>query len=221
MEIKRFIDHSLLRPTATASAIEALCREALEFEFYAVCIQPCYVALAKKILKNSEVKIANVIGFPLGANTTKVKVFEARDCIKNGADEIDMVLNIGWVKSGKFSAVEAEITAVKQEIGNKLLKVIIETCYLSDQEKKQACWAVLNAGADFVKTSTGFGTAGASFEDVKLIKETLGNNIKIKASGGIKNKETAKRYIELGVSRIGTSSGVNYVKESPQSIKKK
>ncbi len=215
MQLNQFIEHTLLKPTATPSDIEALCKEAMEFNFVAVCVAPCYVTLAKELLKNSNVKIASVIGFPLGFSTTATKVFEAADAVINGAEEIDMVINIGWAKNDDFLAVEKEIAAVKNKIEKKVLKVIIETCYLSDEEKKKACHAALNAGADFIKTSTGFGTAGASFEDVKLMKEIAGDKMKIKASGGIKDKETALRYIELGASRIGTSSGVNYFGGKP------
>ncbi len=150
-----------------------------------------------------------MIGFPLGAMSTEAKIFEAKDCIKNGADEIDMVINVGWLKSGKLDEVREEIQAIKNAIGTKILKVIIETCYLTDDEKVTACNLAVEAGANYVKTSTGFGTGGATFEDVILMKKAVGNKAKIKASGGVKDEATALKYIELGVSRIGTSSGPN------------
>jgi len=192
--------------------IQKLCDEAKTQGFYAVCVNGCHVSLAKKALENSKVKLAAVIGFPLGAMSTKTKVFEAKDCVLNGADEIDMVINIGWLKSKMYEAVGNEIQAIKLAIGDKILKVILETCYLTDVEKEKACSLSVEAGADFVKTSTGFGSGGATFEDVILMKRVVGNKAKIKASGGIKDKETALKYIELGVSRIGTSSGPTLLK---------
>ena len=208
MHLNKFIDHTLLKPTATIQEIKTLCSEALEYNFYAVCVNGCYVKTVKSVLKNSEVKIAAVIGFPLGAMSTAAKIAEAEFCIADGADEIDMVINIGWLKSGENKLVEDEISAIKKAIGNNVLKVIIETCYLSEEEKKASCQAALNAKADFVKTSTGFGTGGATPEDVKLMKEVVGDKLQIKASGGIKDKKTAINYINLGVSRLGTSSGI-------------
>ncbi len=208
MQIQDYIDHTILKPTATISDIEKLCKEAIDHKFYAVCVNGCYTKLAKKQLLDSKVKLAVVIGFPLGAMSTESKVFEAQDCIANGADEIDMVINVGWLKSGKFNLVQQEISSIKKAIGEKVLKVIIETCYLSKEEKIKACELALEAGADFVKTSTGFGTGGATLDDVKLMKEVVGSKAKIKASGGIKDKATALKYIALGVSRIGTSSGI-------------
>jgi len=211
MSLKKFIDHTNLKPTAQKSDIEKLCKEAIECAFYAVCLNGCHVSLAKKLLKGSQIKTVAVIGFPLGAMSTKSKVFEARDCIENGADEIDMVINIGWLKSKEFDAVRNEIKAIKEAIGNKPLKVIIETCYLTDIEKEMACNLAVDANADFVKTSTGFGTGGASLEDVALMKKVVGDKAKIKASGGIKTKEAALKFIELGASRIGTSSGPSLI----------
>lgn len=208
MQIQDYIDHTLLKPIATISDIEKLCKEAIDHKFYAVCVNGCHTKLAKKQLQDSKVKLAVVIGFPLGAMSTESKVLEAQDCIGNGADEIDMVMNVGWLKSGKFNLVQQEISSIKKAIGEKVLKVIIETCYLSKEEKIKACTLALEAGADFVKTSTGFGTGGATLEDVKLMKEVVGSKAKIKASGGIKDRVTALKYIALGVSRIGTSSGI-------------
>jgi len=211
MQIQDYIDHTILKPTATIQDIEQLCLEAKDNEFYAVCVNGCYVSLAKQELQNSAVKVAAVIGFPLGAMSTTAKVNEALDSVSNGADEIDMVINIGWLKSGKYELVEEEITKIKKAIGDTTLKVIIETCFLTEEEKIIATKATLNARADFVKTSTGFGTGGATLNDIKLMKSIVGNNVKIKASGGIKDKGTALKYIALGVSRIGTSSGVTIV----------
>ena len=211
MRLNQFIDHTLLKPTATHKDIESLCKEAIAHQFIAVCIPPSYLKNAKSVLKDSNVKLATVIGFPLGAMTTNAKVFEAKDALANGADEIDMVINIGMLKSGEVNYIEKEITEIKKAIGSKILKVIIETCYLTNAEKEAVCKAALNANADFVKTSTGFGTAGATFEDVKLMKKIGGDKMQIKASGGIKDRETAIKYIELGISRLGTSSGIKLV----------
>ena len=209
MHIHDFIDHTLLKPTATITEIKKLCKEGIEHKFYAVCVNGCYANLAKEQLRGSKVKVAAVIGFPLGAMNSEAKIFEAQDCIQNGADEIDMVINIGWLKSGKNDLVENEISKIKKAIGDKVLKVIIETCYLTKEEKIKACELAVKAGADFVKTSTGFGDGGATLEDVKLMKDVVGNKAKIKASGGIKDRATAMKYIALGVSRIGTSSGIS------------
>jgi deoxyribose-phosphate aldolase len=211
MQLANFIDHTLLKPTATLYDIKELCKEAITHQFYAVCVNPCHIALTKKELAKTNIKIAAVVGFPLGSNTTEVKVNEAIECIANGADEIDMVINIGWLKTAKYIEVEQEIGQIKRAIGTKLLKVIIECCYLTQEEIKMACQLAINAKADFVKTSTGYGTGGATFEDVCLMKEVVGNQIKIKASGGIKDRETAMNYIELGVTRIGTSSGIDII----------
>lgn len=208
MHLEKYIDHTLLKPTARPSDIIHLCGEAKTNGLYAVCVNSCYVPLAKKELEESEVKLATVIGFPLGAMATDSKVAEALYCIEQGADEIDMVINIGWLKSGLYEEVKNEIKEIKDAISTKILKVIIETCYLTDEEKRMACTLAIEAKADFVKTSTGFGTGGASFDDVQLMKDIVGNKARIKASGGIKDKITALKYIELGVSRIGTSSGI-------------
>ncbi|WP_036383874.1 deoxyribose-phosphate aldolase [Muricauda sp. MAR_2010_75] len=207
MFLPDFIDHTNLKPTALPSDIKTLCEEAITHGFYAVCVNGCHVSLAKKELENTKVKVAAVIGFPLGAMSTNAKVFEAKNCMENGADEIDMVINLGWLKSNHDDWVRSEIKSIKQDIGDTILKVILETCYLTTKEKEKACALAVEAGADFVKTSTGFGSAGAAFEDVILMKRVVGDKAKIKASGGIKDKETALKYIELGVSRIGTSSG--------------
>ncbi len=207
--LEKYIDHTLLKATATVEDIRNLCNEAITHGFHAVCVNSSYVALAKNLLGESEVKVASVIGFPLGAMSTEAKIAEATYCIENGANEIDMVINLGWFKSGNYKAVQKEILYVKQQIGHEhILKVIIETCYLSPEEIDIACGLVVNAKADFIKTSTGFGTRGASLEDVIRMKKNVGTKIAIKASGGIRDKETAMEYISLGVARLGTSSGV-------------
>lgn len=211
MQLNKYIDHTLLKPTALPSDIKELCFEAKENNFYAVCVNSCYVELAYSMLKDSEVKVAAVIGFPLGAMSTEAKIAEAKDCIENGADEIDMVINLGLLKAGHLKAVEDEIAVIKNTIGDHVLKVIIETCFLTEEEKQAACKAAIQAKADFVKTSTGFGSEGATPEDITLIKESVGNKLQIKASGGIKDKETAIKFIELGASRIGTSAGLELV----------
>ncbi|WP_037321808.1 deoxyribose-phosphate aldolase [Salegentibacter sp. Hel_I_6] len=212
MQLNQYIDHTILKPTALPTDIQRICEEAITHKFFAVCIPPCYIELARSILKKPNVKIATVIGFPLGAAATEVKVFEAKNAVQNGADEIDMVINIGMLKAGETDYIESEIAEIKNAIGTKILKVIIETCYLNAGEKEAACRAALISKADFVKTSTGFGTGGATFDDIKLMKKITGDAMKIKASGGIKDRATAVKYIELGVSRLGTSSGINLMK---------
>ena len=211
MELSQYIDHTLLKATATPEDIINLCNEAKEHNFYAVCVNSCYVSLAAEKLKNSDVKVASVVGFPLGASSLHAKVCEAEQAIKDGADEIDMVLNIGFLKAEKYSEVQNEIAALKKAIGDRTLKVILETCYLTDAEIRTACHISKKAGADFVKTSTGFGTGGATEEAVKIMVAEVGDSLKIKASGGIKDAATAKKYIEMGVSRIGNSSGIEIV----------
>lgn len=213
MDIASKIDHTLLKPEATLDMIEKLCNEALEFSFAAVCVNPYYVKKAKDLLKGSNVKVATVIGFPLGANIKEVKAFEAKKAIEDGADEIDMVINIGALKNKDYKAVKSDIEAVVEAVkGKAIVKVIIETCLLTEEEKTKACELSKEAGADFVKTSTGFSTGGATVEDVKLMKRIIGDTMKIKASGGIRDFETAKAMIEAGASRIGASSSVNIVK---------
>ena len=211
MEINKYIDHTLLKATATKIEIVKLCTEAKEYNFYAVCVNGCYVELAKQELQNSDVNIAAVIGFPLGAMTTEVKVFEAKNCIENGASEIDMVINVGKLIDGENKYVENEIRQIKEAIGNNVLKVIFENCYLSKEQIKTVSQLAVNAGADFVKTSTGFGNGGATFEDVIIMKEVVKNKAQIKAAGGVRDTETAEKYIKMGVTRLGTSSGVSLV----------
>lgn len=213
MNLNTFIDHTLLKPTATPDDITLLCNEALTYNFYAVCVNSCYVKLASKLLTNSNVKVVSTIGFPLGASSTTAKCSEAKQCILDGAKEIDMVINIGFLKQKLYKEIEEEISSIKKTIGQNILKVIIETCFLTDEEKRMACRLSLKAGADYVKTSTGFGTGGATENDVKLMVEEVGDKMKIKASGGVKDSATAIKYIDLGVSRIGTSSGIQIVTE--------
>ena len=212
MGLNKYIDHTILKATASSSDVQKLCEEAIEHEFYSVCVNGCYVADAKHLLQGTDVKVAAVVGFPLGAMTTAAKVFEAKEAVENGASEIDMVINVAKLKDGEFEYVENEIRQIKEAIGDNVLKVIIETCYLTDEEKVKACELALVAKADFVKTSTGFGTGGATYEDVKLMKSVVGDNAKVKASGGVRDKETAQKYVELGAERLGTSSGIDIVK---------
>ena len=209
--LENYIDHTQLKPSATTENIIQLCEEAKKYNFFAVCVNGSFVGLAKRELANSNIKIVAVVGFPLGATSPSIKVLETKTCINDGADEIDMVINVGILKSKDFKYVENEILAVKNEVGNRVLKVIIETCYLTNEEKKIACKLAMNAGADFVKTSTGFGSNGATTNDILLMKEVVKEHLKIKASGGISDKETALNYISIGVSRIGTSSGIKIV----------
>ncbi|GJH41565.1 deoxyribose-phosphate aldolase [Capnocytophaga sp. HP1101] len=213
MELNKLIDHTLLKATATIAEIETLCREAVEYDFYSVCVNSGYVATAKNFLAGTDIKVCSVVGFPLGAMSAKAKLFETEQALKDGSNEIDMVINVGWLKSGEVDKVREEIAALKQAVGtNRVLKVIIETCYLTDEEKRLACHLALEAGADFVKTSTGFGTGGATLADVKLMKECVQDKAKIKASGGIRDYETAMQYVNLGVQRIGTSNGIAILK---------
>ena len=211
--LNSYIDHTLLKPTATAAEIETLCEEARQFDFYAVCVNSCYLPVAKKALKGSGVKLAAVIGFPLGAMATEAKVKETVYCMAHGADEIDMVINLGWLRSGMHREIVLEIEKIKTAVGQGILKVILETSYLSEEEIRLACDLSLRGGADFVKTSTGFGPGGATPEAVKIMKESVGDRAGIKASGGIRDRETAMEYIEAGATRIGTSSGVKMMTE--------
>ncbi len=211
MKLQPYIDHTLLKPTARPEDIKRLCREAREYRFFAVCVNSVYVPLARRELEGSGVQVAAVIGFPLGAMATKVKIQEAAYCLEQGADEIDMVINLGWLTSEGYNEVLEELKSLRALTTGRVLKVIIETCYLSKDEIVKACELVVQSGADFVKTSTGFGTGGATFDDVALMKTTVGDKIRIKASGGIRDRESAQKYIEMGVSRLGTSSGTKIV----------
>lgn len=213
--VASMIDHTLLKPEATEEMIKDLCKEAKEYKFAAVCVNPFYVKLAKENLENSEVKVATVIGFPLGANAKEIKAYETSKAIEDGANEIDMVINIGALKNKDYDIVKDDIKAVVEAAKNGgIVKVIIETCLLTHEEKVKACELAMEAGADFVKTSTGFSTGGAKKEDVILMKTVVGDKMQIKASGGIRDYETAISMIEAGASRIGASASVNIVKGS-------
>lgn len=211
MPINQYIDHTLLKPESTQEQIDHLLSEAVEYQFASVCVNPTWVAHCSKTLAGTGVKVCTVVGFPLGANTSSVKAFETKDAIANGADEIDMVINVGQLKSGQYEVVEADIRAVVEVSQDKLVKVIIETCLLTNDEKVKACQLAVSAGADFVKTSTGFSAAGATVEDIVLMRETVGPNIGVKAAGGARSYEDAEAFIEAGATRIGTSSGVAIV----------
>lgn len=204
-----YIDHTLLKPVATKADILKLCQEAKQYHFASVCVNPCWVSLCAETLKGTGVKVCTVIGFPLGANTSEIKANEAALAIEQGAEEVDMVINIGALKEGNTDYVYQDILAVRKASEGKILKVIIETSYLTYEEKKNVCKLAAKAGADFVKTSTGFSNAGATAEDVKLMKEASG--IKVKASGGVRTKEDAIKMIEAGASRLGASAGIQIV----------
>ncbi|MDG3262876.1 deoxyribose-phosphate aldolase [Streptococcus suis] len=208
MKLNRYIDHTILKPETTQEQVEKILAEAKEYDFASVCVNPTWVALAAESLKDSDVKVCTVIGFPLGANTPAVKAFETKDAISNGADEIDVVINIGALKTGNYDLVLEDIKAVVAASGDKLVKVIIEACLLTDDEKVKACQLSQEAGADYVKTSTGFSTGGATVADVALMRKTVGPDMGVKASGGARSYEDAIAFIEAGASRIGASSGV-------------
>ena len=218
-ELAKMIDHTILKANATQSDIEKLCEEAKEYKFASVCVNPYWVPLASDLLKNSTVKVCTVIGFPLGATSSESKASETEIAILQGADEVDMVINVGAMKNNQTDIVEKDILSVvnsarktgKAQNKNITVKVILETCYLTKDEIKNACLCAKNSGADFVKTSTGFGTGGATVEDVKLMKETVGSSMEVKASGGIRDYETAIKMIEAGATRLGTSSGIAIV----------
>lgn len=212
MKLNKYIDHTLLKPDAQQEQIEALIEEAKEYDFASVCVQPTWVNFAAEGLRDSDVKVCTVIGFPLGSNTPAVKAFETQNAIQNGADEIDMVINIGALKSKNLTLVEEDIQAVVDASGDRLVKVIIETCLLTETEKVVACQIAKLAGADFVKTSTGFSTGGATVEDVALMRQVVGPDMGVKASGGTRSYEDAQAMIKAGANRIGTSSGVAIMK---------
>lgn len=214
MKIERYIDHTKLNPDAIKDDIVKLCNEAKEYNFKSVCVNPQYVKLCKELLKNTETEVCTVIGFPLGANTMEIKVKEAEQAIEDGASEIDMVINISKLKDKDYDYVLDEIKQIVDLAGeNIIVKVIIETCLLEDFEKEKAAQLIMEAGADFVKTSTGFSKSGADVNDIKLLKKVVGDKIKIKASGGIRNFEAAKEMIDAGADRIGASSGIKIVEE--------
>ena len=208
MKLNKYIDHTLLKPDASQEQIETLIEEAKKYDFASVCVNPTWVSFAAQALKGTDVKVCTVIGFPLGANTPELKAFETSDAIQNGANEIDMVINIGSLKSQNFDLVEKDIRAVVEAAKGTLVKVIIETCLLTDDEKVKACQIAQKAGADFVKTSTGFSTGGATVADVALMRKTVGPDMGVKASGGARSYEDALAFIKAGATRIGASSGV-------------
>ncbi len=210
-EILKHVDHTLLLQGSTWEEIKQICDDAIAYGTASVCIPPSYVKQAKEYV-GDKMAVCTVIGFPNGYMTTKTKEFETKDALANGADEIDMVINIGWVKDGKFDCVEEEIRTLKAACGEKILKVIIETCLLTDEEKIRMCQAVTNAGADYIKTSTGFSKAGATFADVELFAKHVGPNVKIKAAGGISSMDDAEKFMELGADRLGTSRIIKIVK---------
>lgn len=208
MEMNKYFDHTILKADAPKTALLTLIEEAKKYDFMSVCVNPTWVALAAEELKDSSVKVCTVIGFPLGANTSATKAFEAADAVKNGADEVDMVINIGELKGKNYAAVEADIKAVVEAVpAQTIVKVIIESCLLTDEEKIKACELSKAAGADFVKTSTGFSTGGATVADIKLMRATVGPEMGVKASGGVKTTEDVQAMIAAGATRIGTSSG--------------
>jgi deoxyribose-phosphate aldolase len=214
MNLNQYIDHTLLKPEATLSQIEKLCQEAKENNFFSVCINSYYVKTCVQLLSGTSVKVCTVVGFPLGASTMETKRFEAMKAVAEGAKEIDMVMNISAVKSGNWQYVVDDMSSLAQVCHQQgaILKVILETCLLTEEEKKKACELAVKAGVDFVKTSTGFSTGGATIEDVKLMRSIVGPNIGVKASGAIRNTETAQAMIEAGATRLGTSASVDIVK---------
>ncbi len=210
--MNKYFDHTLLKPEATQLQILALINEAKEYAFMSVCVNPTWVAFAAEELQDSDVKVCTVIGFPLGATTSAVKAFEAKNAVENGADEVDMVINIGRLKAKEYDAVKKDIEAVVQAVSAQtLVKVIIETCLLTDAEKIKACELSKAAGADFVKTSTGFSTGGATVADIRLMRQTVGPDLGVKASGGVKSSEDVEKMLAAGATRIGTSSGVQII----------
>lgn len=208
------IDHTLLAPDATAEQIESLCLEAKKYGFASVCVNPSWVKYCHSLLQDTSVKVCTVIGFPLGATTSKTKAFETKNAIENGADEIDMVINIGLLKARDYEQVQEDIQQVVDAAMGRTVKVIIETCLLTEEEKVKACELAVNAGAHFVKTSTGFSTGGATAEDVQLMRKTVGKDCGVKASGGIRSLSDMKKMIEAGANRIGASSGVKIINET-------
>lgn len=215
-EILKHVDHTLLTQQATWEEIRQICDDAMEYGTASVCIPPSYVKQAKEYVQD-KMAVCTVIGFPNGYMTTKTKEFETKDAIANGADELDMVINIGWVKDKKFDCVEEEIRTLKAACGDKILKVIIETCLLTDEEKKEMCRVVTRAGADYIKTSTGFSKAGATFADIELFAANIGPNVKMKAAGGISSMADAEKFLELGADRLGTSRIIKLVKNQEAS----
>lgn len=207
-ELATYIDHTLLSPTATEGDIVRLCQEALQHNFRAVCVNGCHLETAREVLQGSRVSLAAVVGFPLGAMATGAKLCEAEACLRAGADELDMVLNLGWIKAGNHRAIASELRTVREAAPQATLKLILETCFLDEAEKTTACHLALDAGWDFLKTSTGFGRGGATLEDVRLMKRLAAGRMQVKASGGIRDLEAALAFIGAGADRLGTSSGL-------------
>ena len=214
MELNKYIDHTLLKPEATKEQITKLCEEARQYDFASVCVNTCYVPLAKQLLAGSDVKVCCVVGFPLGAMDTVSKAFEAKTAVENGAQEVDMVINIGALKDKDYDYVTKDIAAVVEASKPAIVKVIIEACLLTDEEKVEACKCSMNAKAEFVKTSTGFSTHGATPEDVALMKKTVGDVCKIKAAGGVRSYDDAMKMIEAGADRLGCSAGIKVMEEA-------
>lgn len=213
MKLNKFIDHTALKPQTTVHDIVKLCEEAKKYDFKSVCVNPTHIQHAKELLKGTDVLVCTVIGFPLGANTIETKVFETKDAIIKGADEIDMVINIGRVKINDFEYIENEIRSVVDSSNGKTVKVILETCLLTDEEIEKSCQAAKNAKATFVKTSTGFSTGGATVKDIQLMRKTVGETMGVKASGGVRSKKDCLVMIENGATRIGASSGVKIMED--------
>lgn len=214
MELNKYIDHTLLKPEATKEQITKLCEEARQYDFASVCVNTCYVPLAKQLLAGSDVKVCCVVGFPLGAMDTVSKAFEAKTAVENGAQEVDMVINIGALKDKDYDYVTKDIAAVVEASKPAIVKVIIEACLLTDEEKVEACKCSMNAKVEFVKTSTGFSTHGATPEDVALMKKTVGNVCKVKAAGGVRSYDDAMKMIEAGADRLGCSAGIKVMEEA-------
>ena len=213
MEFNKLFDHTLLKPEATSEQIKKLCAEAKQYDFASVCVNPDFVSLASEELKGTTVKVCTVIGFPLGASKTAIKVAEAKEAIADGASEIDMVQNVSWVKEGRYDLVEQEVSALKKAVGDLTLKVILETCLLSKEEIRLSSLAAKKGGCDFVKTSTGFSKGGATAEDVAIMREAVGPSLGVKASGGIHHYDEAKALVEAGATRIGASASVAIMQE--------
>ena len=212
MNLNKYIDHTVLKADTPQATVQKIIDEAIQYDFMSVCLNPTWVSFAAEKLAATDVKVCTVIGFPLGANTSAVKAFEAAEAVKNGADEVDMVINIGAAKDGDWDLVESDIQAVVDASGDVLTKVIIETSLLTDEEKVKACQAAVRAGADFVKTSTGFSTAGATVADIALMRQTVGPDLGVKASGGVRSMADAEAMIAAGATRLGTSNGVDIMK---------
>ena len=212
-KLAKFIDHTILKQYVDTDTVSTYCDQAIKYGFHSVCVNPCHVKFVSDKLKGTDVKVCTVVGFPLGANAPRVKAYETKVALQDGADEIDMVINIGALKEGNLDLVKEDILGVVKEADGKIVKVIIETCFLNDKEKKTVCEIAKECGANFIKTSTGFGTDGAKVSDVKLIKDVVGDNMGIKASGGIRDIGILEEMIEAGANRIGTSSGMDFVRK--------